>query len=167
MRLKTINKRKRDDIYFDWDRSNEYYVKTDKYLKNRYFVLNKNFVIDFRFAECERQINNNQIGRRFAILDSIASADNLIVCFFDFKCDSKYLKQKEYNEKSLKWIIEYIQANFSSLYTKKHESIIKKELTSFANIKDKCHFIHKDLEGFLNKELDLYVQDYLAKTLLK
>jgi len=156
-----VNTKKRNDVYFDWDHSNEYYVKTDKELKNRYFVLNKNFVIDFRFADCERQINNNQIGRRFAILDSIASSDNLIVCFFDFKCDSKYLKQKEYNNYSLKRIIEYIQANFSKLYSKKHESTIRKELTSFTNIKDKCHFIHKDLGGFLNQELDSYIKELL------
>jgi adenine-specific DNA-methyltransferase len=162
-----MNKRKTNDIYFNWDHSNEYYIKTDKKLQNRYFALTKNFIIHFKFAEVDQQINNNKIGMRFVILDSIASSDNLIICFFDFKCDSKYLKQKEYNEKSLKWIMEYIQTNFSNLYNKKHESTIKKKLTNFTNIKNQCHFIHKDLKGFLNQELDDYVKEMLHRDLLK
>jgi len=156
-----------NDISFEWDHQDQYYVKTDSKLKNKYFFINNNkFLIDFRISVVDGQSNDNKISRRFMILDSMGISDNYLTCYFDYRINDKYLKQKEYNTSNLKWIMEYIQENIPNLYSKTNETIIRKELTSFVHIKQEPHFIHKDLSGYLNKELDSYIKDMLFEGMM-
>jgi hypothetical protein len=159
---KSTKLKNNNDIYLEWDLQDQYYVKTDSKLKNKYFFINNNkFLIDFRINIVDRQCNDNKISKRFMTLDSMGLSDNYLICYFSYRIDDKYLKQKEYNNSNLKWIMEYIQENIPNLFSKTNETIIRKELTSFGHIKQEPHFIHKDLGGYLNKELDCYIKDML------
>lgn len=156
---------KNKDTYFEWAHQDQYYIKTDVKLKNKNFFLNDNFLVEFKINLVDKQKDNNKLNKRFSILDAIAHGDNFLTCFFDFKIDTKFQKQKEYNIKSLSCIMSYIDKYLPKINLKKYENLIKKELTGFGNIKSEPHFIHKDLGAFLNQELDDYIKEYLYEKL--
>lgn len=163
---KSFNKEKGKDVYFSFDRQDQYYVKKDAKSRNKYFLIGNNFLVAFKISRIDRQIFDNKITKRFMIIDSIGFSQNSMICFFEYLISDKYLKQKEYNIYSLKFIMEEIKSNLPNFCNKKTENLIKKELSSLGNVKQKEQFIHKDLGAFLNKELDNYIKDMFFDDLM-
>lgn len=105
---------------------------------------------------------------RAAVVPISASADGktLTICF-EYKTLPKGEKQKAHSDAAIAAIREHstVQADWSALFalapTKKDpkRTVLEKHLTDYTAKNSADYFIHKDLGGFLKRELDFYIKN--------
>lgn len=105
---------------------------------------------------------------RAAVAPISASADGktLTICF-EYKTLSKGEKQKAYSAAAIAAIREHsaVQADWAALFelapTEKDpkRTVLEKHLNDYTAKNSADYFIHKDLGGFLKRELDFYIKN--------
>lgn len=127
--------------------------------KSRLFVL---------AAPREAEYDDDGEETRAAVAPISASADGktLTLCF-EYKSLPKGEKQKAYSEKALAAIRDndLVQQHWGALFepapTEKDakRSVLEKHLADYTAKNSADYFIHKDLGGFLQRELDFYIKN--------
>ncbi len=90
-----------------------------------------------------------------------------LVILFDYKPFEKSAKQEKILEVDLAAIFadELVQTNWQALSEKQptennpNRTILEKHLSDYTQKNSADYFIHKDLGGFLNRELDFYIKN--------
>ena len=161
-----------EEVVLHWANKDQYYVKSSEDLKDYTFTVLLNPSgdkghVQFKLTRMDAVQNNNKASRIF-LLDSeagIEAGDESLVIPFHF-AEGKSRKQADELawEKSilaalpLEW-----QARLAvqdSSYTGNDErNILQKHLRNYTRKNTSDYFIHKDLGGFLRRELDFYIKN--------
>ena len=165
-----------EEVKLYWANADQYYIKTSEYFKNYSFVLpTSRRKVHFVLRDAETEQNNNKAAnnmeRRFRLCeeDFIEEVDGELNIYFTYELMPKTAKQdaliKDAEEKVLP-VISAEYANFAELVTtkaptdkNKGRSLLMKHLQDYTAKNNFDYFIHKDLGGFLRRELDFYIKN--------
>jgi adenine-specific DNA-methyltransferase len=160
-----------EEVKLHWANADQYYIKTSEYLKNYAFKLSDGKKVNFQLKEASTEQSNNKtqgdVERRFAIYEELpleVMEDELYINF-SYETHRKTVNQDELTKQAF----EVIQANIPSAFTlafdkvptekNKNRTLLEKHLNNFISRNSFDYFIHKDLGGFLCRELDFYIKN--------
>ncbi len=164
---------KGEEVKLHWANADQYYIKTSEYFRDYTFKLPSGQRIHFKVVDASTEQNNNKEEngkeRRFVLCadEPFIEEDNELLIRFEYKVDPG--KQDKLNEKA----IEYIQSNsdtkpvqsYMELFTpcpteaNPRRTLLEKHLKEYTARNTFDYFIHKDLGGFLRRELDFYIKN--------
>jgi len=160
-----------EEVKLHWANSDQYYIKSGEYFRDYTFVVNGK-TIHLKLSDAETESNNNKATsdkeRRFVILEgnSCEVIDDELYINFEYKAIDKETQDK-LNEKAIVKALESINdLEFITALNKlapteknKNRTIFEKHLKSYTSRNSFDYFIHKDLGGFLSRELDFYIKN--------
>lgn len=166
-----------EEVKLYWANADQYYIKTSEYFKNYSFVLpTSRRKVHFVLRDADTEQNNNKAAnnmeRRFQLCeeDSIAEEDGELNIFFTYELIPKTTKQdaliKDAEAKIISSFAEEKYADFVELVNEKvpteknkERTLLMKHLQDYTAKNNFDYFIHKDLGGFLRRELDFYIKN--------
>lgn len=162
-----------EEVKLHWANYDQYYIKTTEYFSNYSFKLENGKTVTFRLVEASTEQSNNKTQngqeRRFKLHDKdfIKEVDGKLEIYFEYIPLGKKVKQDDLNKKASEKLIEAIPSEFDELEkvlpTKKNKdrTLLEKRLKEYTSKNTFDYFIHKDLRGFLRRELDFYIKNEL------
>lgn len=166
-----------EEVKLYWANADQYYIKTSEYFKNYSFVLpTSRRKVHFVLSDADTEQNNNKAAnnmeRRFQLCeeDCIAEEDGELNIFFTYELMPKSTKQdaliKDAEDKIISSFVEGKYADFAELVNEKvpteknkERTLLMKHLQDYTAKNNFDYFIHKDLGGFLRRELDFYIKN--------
>ncbi len=167
-----------EEVKLHWANSDQYYIKTSEYFRDYTFVLpTSRKKVHFVLKDASTEQNNNRAAnnmeRRFALFvpendEPIVetTADGELNIYFTYELMPKATKQKDLLATSLEAIKPLVPADFEEVLTAKaptkdnpNRTLLEKHLTDYTAKNSFDYFIHKDLGGFLRRELDFYIKN--------
>lgn len=166
-----------EEVKLYWANADQYYIKTSEYFKNYSFVLpTSRRKVHFVLRDADTEQNNNKAAnnmeRRFLLCeeDYIAEEDDELNIFFTYELMPKTTKQdaliKDAEAKIISSFTEGKYADFAELVNEKvpteknkERTLLMKHLQDYTAKNNFDYFIHKDLGGFLLRELDFYIKN--------
>ena len=162
-----------EEVKLHWANHDQYYIKTSEYLKNYGFNLSNGKAVKFELKEASTEQNNNkeQSGkeRRFQLFEElpleVSEDGKTIIINFTYEEHDKKVKQDKLNDEAVETIVKSIPQEFHALLEKrptdknKNRTLLEKHVLDFTARNSFDYFIHKDLGGFLSRELDFYIKN--------
>lgn len=166
-----------EEVKLYWANADQYYIKTSEYFKNYSFVLpTSRRKVHFVLRDADTEQNNNKAAnnmeRRFQLCeeDCIAEEDDELNIFFTYELMPKTTKQdaliKDAEAKIISSFAEGKYTDFAELVNEKvpteknkERTLLMKHLQDYTAKNNFDYFIHKDLGGFLRRELDFYIKN--------
>jgi adenine-specific DNA-methyltransferase len=162
-----------EEVKLHWANHDQYYIKTSEYLKNYGFKLPNGKSVKFELKEASTEQNNNkeQSGkeRRFELYYElpieVSEDGKILIVNFTYEENDKKVTQEKLNELAFEVLIKSIPPEFLSVLEKntadknKNKTLIEKHILDFTARNSFDYFIHKDLGGFLTRELDFYIKN--------
>lgn len=160
-----------EEVKLHWANHDQYYIKTSEYLKNYAFKLSDGKKVNFVLKEASTEQNNNKTQgdaeRRFAIYEELPLeiVDGELNINFTYETHPKSTKQDDLAKQALETIQANIPGEFVLAFDKapteknKARTVLEKHINNFISRNSFDYFIHKDLGGFLNRELDFYIKN--------
>lgn len=168
-----------EEVKLHWANSDQYYIKTSEYFRNYTFVLpTSRKKVHFVLKDASTEQNNNRAAnnmeRRFALWEPENEGDQVIEVtpegdlniYFTYELMPKATKQKDLLAAALETITPLVPADFEEVLTAKaptkdnpNRTLLEKHLTDYTAKNSFDYFIHKDLGGFLSRELDFYIKN--------
>lgn len=168
-----------EEVKLHWANSDQYYIKTSEYFRDYTFVLpTSRRKVHFVLKDASTEQNNNRAAnnmeRRFALYKPenedekvLEVTDNSeLNIYFTYELMPKTVKQDALRDDAVKAIQSLIPAGFEELLTVKaptakdpNRTLLEKHLTDYTAKNSFDYFIHKDLGGFLSRELDFYIKN--------
>ena len=168
-----------EEVKLHWANSDQYYIKTSEYFRNYTFVLpTSRRKVHFVLKDASTEQNNNKaqnnMERRFAIWEPENAEDSIVEVtpegelniYFTYELMPKATKQDSLKEAAVEAIKPLIPEGYDELLTVKapttkepNRTLLEKHLTDYTAKNSFDYFIHKDLGGFLSRELDFYIKN--------
>jgi adenine-specific DNA-methyltransferase len=163
-----------EEVKYHWANADQYYVKTTEDFRDYRFKLPDGRHAHFRLvvADTGRENNRAENGkdRRFVLREDqpVAEVDGELEMLFDFKPSP--IKQAELNDAAIERILDaatirlWREALCTSLPTASNpeRTVLEKHLADYTAKNAFDYFIHKDLGGFLRRELDFFLKNEVA-----
>lgn len=162
-----------EEVKLHWANADQYYIKTTEYFRDYTFKLPSGKRVHFKLAEADTERDNNQTqagnDRRFILseTDPLLEQDGDLIIRFEYHPDSAGRKQKELNDRAVEkilhapgfgdWQAELAQLRATEKNPKR--TLLEKHLTDYTARNTFDYFIHKDLGGFLRRELDFFIKN--------
>jgi adenine-specific DNA-methyltransferase len=160
-----------EEVKLHWANADQYYIKTSEYFKIYRFKLANGKTVAFELIEASTEQNNNKTQgdkeRRFAIYtDKVCeTAGDEFKIYFTYEPADKKIKQSDLLEQAFDVVKIQIPQDFKDLLSlrptekDKQRSLLQKHLLDYTARNTFDYFIHKDLGGFLGRELDFYIKN--------
>ncbi len=167
-----------EEVKLHWANSDQYYIKTSEYFRDYTFVLpTSRKKVHFVLKDASTEQNNNRAAnnmeRRFALFvpkndEPIVetTAEGELNIYFTYELMPKATKQDALKADAFESIKPLIPEGFEELLTVKaptnkepNRTLLEKHLTDYTAKNSFDYFIHKDLGGFLRRELDFYIKN--------
>ena len=167
-----------EEVKLHWANSDQYYIKTSEYFRDYTFVLpTSRKKVHFVLKDASTEQNNNRAAnnmeRRFALYvpendESIAETtpEGELNIYFTYELMPKATKQDGLKEAAFEAIKSMVPEGYEELLTVKaptakapNRTLLEKHLTDYTAKNSFDYFIHKDLGGFLRRELDFYIKN--------
>jgi adenine-specific DNA-methyltransferase len=166
-----------EEVKLYWANHDQYYIKTSEYLRNYTFKLPSGKRVHFKLVEADTEKDNNRPqngkGRRFILSEKqpLAEENGELVIRFEYRPDPEKRAQTDLNAETVKRIHAMITNSpsllkeWSSLLEKRptekkpNRTLLEKHLTDYTARNTFDYFIHKNLGGFLRRELDFYIKN--------
>lgn len=168
-----------EEVKLHWANADQYYIKTSEYFRDYTFVLpTSHKKVHFVLKDASTEQNNNKTSsdmeRRFALWKPENDGEQVIEVtaegelnvYFTYAPMPKTIKQKDLLATALETITPLIPVDFEEVLTIKvptkdnpKRTLLEKHLTDYTAKNSFDYFIHKDLGGFLNRELDFYLKN--------
>ena len=166
-----------EEVKLHWANADQYYIKSSEYFRDYTFVLpDSRRKVHFVLKDASTEQNNNKASndkeRRFALyepqegetfFETVGEEMNI---FFTYELMPKATKQKDLLTDALGMIAEIVPKDFQELLSTKaptrenpNRTLLEKHLTDYTAKNSFDYFIHKDLGGFLRRELDFYIKN--------
>ncbi|MGM9706725.1 MAG: site-specific DNA-methyltransferase [Prevotella sp.] len=174
-----------EEVKLHWANADQYYIKSSEYFRDYSFVLpTSRRKVHFVLKDASTEQNNNKTAnnmeRRFtlwkptseeelttplAIWRGVGGEAELNI-FFTYELMPKGTKQNDLMAEAFNSIKDIIPQEFSELLTVKsptdkhaNRTLLEKHLTDYTAKNSFDYFIHKNLGGFLRRELDFYIKN--------
>lgn len=178
-----------EEVVLHWANKDQYYTKSGENFSNYGFKLDDGRSVKFRLVAADTAKDNrkdNDKERLFVLIDRhtrtlldengdeyeqeylpIEEVGNELVIRFDYKAMPKGSKQDVLVSKAVDAILAdpVVQARWLDLSRREpteknpQRTLLEKCLTSYTMKNSADYFIHKDLGGFLRRELDFYIKN--------
>ena len=169
-----------EEVYLHWANSDQYYVKTDEHFRDYDWQAPNGVAVRFRLTDADVEQNNVKGDKRFFLPragETRWDADERAVTIpFEFRPltaaearrYSSRLQQDKIIAEAASAIPERLDAAAEALEALTGEqrqgdadpvSRLEHHLRRYARKNDSDFFIHKDLTGFLTRELDFYLKN--------
>lgn len=161
-----------EEVKLYWANADQYYIKTSEYFKNYTFRLADHRAVHFVLKEASTEQNNNKAQnnqeRRFALYEeegelTVEIIDGELNVYFTYELMSKATKQNNLNISAVEKLKSIIPSEWEALLQPVSNTdsrlLIEKHLTDYTAKNSFDYFIHKDLGGFLRRELDFYIKN--------
>ena len=165
-----------EEVKLHWANSDQYYIKTSENFKDYTFTIGNDEskqTVHFKLIEAETEKDNNKADkeRRFILIDEnpIEIIESELYIKFQYTIDENKKDQKKHNEETIAKLLPELSkseyADYINLLDKKpteknkDRTLLEKHLTDYTAKNSFDYFIHKDLGGFLNRELDFYIKN--------
>jgi len=164
-----------EEVLLHWANKDQYYIKTGEHFFNYAFRIGE-YTVRFQIVQAETSVNNTKGENRFFVLTSgdgnityNAEVKELVV-LFEYRALTEAEKssvgtrnvQDALNEQAKEAIIAAVpDAGLKGGLTREAEGKIplEKHIATYAKRNTSDYFIHKDLAGFLIRELDFYIKN--------
>ena len=178
-----------EEVVLHWANKDQYYTKSGENFSNYGFKLDDGRTVKFRLVAADTAKDNrkdNDKERHFVLIDRhtrtlldesgdeyeqeflpVEEVDGELVIRFDYKAMPKGSKQDALVSQAVETILAdpAIQARWLDLSRREpteknpQRTLLEKCLTSYTTKNSADYFIHKDLGGFLRRELDFYIKN--------
>lgn len=172
-----------EEVKLHWANADQYYIKSSETLRDYSFRLgpapkgdkpDTRPAVTFKLVEADVEKDNAKAvagqERRFVFQGAVESdAKDHLILGFAYLPLGKSEKQAALNEAAAKAILtEHAKGSFTDLAAKDQtytgsqrggRSILAKHLTEYTGRNTFDYFVHKDLGGFLRRELDFYIKN--------
>src|SRR5579885_2252043 len=163
-----------EEVKLYWANHDQYYIKTSEYLRNYTFMLSSGRRVHFKLVEANTDKDNNRPAngneRRVILSEEqpLAEEGGELVIRFEYRPDPEKRKQADLNTAAVDRILNqttgfdhWRQELASPRPTEKNpnRTLLEKHLTDYTARNTFDYFIHKDLGGFLRRELDFYIKN--------
>jgi len=162
-----------EEVKLHWANADQYYIKTTEYFRDYTFTLPDGRRVHLKMVDASIEQNNNKPAngqeRRFILRDDepVIQEDGQLVIRFEYRPDPEARKQQDLNVKARQQIFEapaarnWLAALAARVPTEKNpdRTLIEKHLGDYTARNTFDYFIHKDLGGFLRRELDFYIKN--------
>lgn len=160
-----------EEVKLHWANADQYYIKTGEYFRNYRFAIGDGKFCEFTLREASTEQNNNvaqnNMERRFAICgeNPVEVVDDTLHIYFTYELYPKATKQKTLVEQAFDAVRDTIPQEFYALFSlrptesDRSRTLLQKHLTDYVGRNTFDYFIHKDLRGFLSRELDFYIKN--------
>jgi adenine-specific DNA-methyltransferase len=178
-----------EEVVLHWANRDQYYTKSGESFSNFSFKLDDGRAVHFRLVAADTAKDNrkdNDKERRFVLatartvtrtdedgetfeetIHPVAEEDGALVIRFDYAPQPKGTKQEALVDQAVAAILddEAVTARWLALTTRQpteknpKRTLLEKHLTTYTQKNTADYFIHKDLGGFLRRELDFYIKN--------
>ena len=178
-----------EEVVLHWANRDQYYTKSGESFSNFSFKLDDGRAVHFRLVAADTAKDNrkdNDKERRFVLataravtrtdedgeafeetIEAVAEEDGALVIRFDYAPQPKGTKQESLVDQAVAAILddEAVKARWLALTTRApteknpKRTFLEKHLTTYTQKNTADYFIHKDLGGFLRRELDFYIKN--------
>ena len=174
-----------EEVKLHWANADQYYIKsTENYSSYVFTVGAEKRRVRFEIAKADNEKDNvkeaNDKQRRFVLADgenakTIESDNGELVVRFEHRpltagekktYPSSSKQQDRINEAAAKRILEAVESDWLALLATRaptegnpDRTVLDKHLAAYTAKNSFDYFIHKDLGGFLRRELDLYLKN--------
>lgn len=165
-----------EEVKLYWASADQYYIKTSENFKNYAFLLpGSRRKVHFVLRDAATEQNNNKaekgLVRHFLLCeeDPVEVADGELCFYFTYDLMPKKPDQKALNreaEAKMAQLVAERFPDFAELVTTKaptsgdkNRTLLRKHLDDYTAKNSFDYFIHKDLGGFLRRELDFYIKN--------
>ena len=167
-----------EEVKLHWANADQYYIKSSEYFRDYSFVLpTSRRKVHFVLKDASTEQNNNKTAnnmeRRFALYKPETEGESFyevngdeLNIFFTYELMPKGTKQNDLMAEAFDSVKDIIPLEFSELLTVKsptdknaNRTLLEKHLTDYTAKNSFDYFIHKDLGGFLRRELDFYIKN--------
>ena len=170
-----------EEVKLYWANQDQYYIKTSENFKDYTFVTEEGISVHFRLVDATTEQNNNKEAEnaKRAFMLYTESAERPELKTFEWNEDDRELiirfiydvpadKKKKWDEANFKAIKEWLTDHTALMMAllrntvvgdPKSPSVIEKHLKAYVAKNTFDYFIHKDLGGFLNRELDFFIKN--------
>ena len=171
-----------EEVKLYWANQDQYYIKTSENFKDYTFVFD-GISVHFRLVDATTEQNNNKESkdskRTFMLFtedednypgiktfEYDAEAREIVIRFvYDIPEDKKRKYAEENYDAIQKWILSLRDAELIALLApiptgkgKETTTLLEKHLKGYVAKNTFDYFIHKDLRGFLTRELDFFIK---------
>ncbi|HUY87102.1 MAG TPA: site-specific DNA-methyltransferase [Pirellulales bacterium] len=161
-----------EEVKLHWANADQYYVKSSETFRDYAFKIaaGKRVRLQLVAASTEQDNNKPAAGkeRRFVLAENPLSEENgeLLIRFEYRPCEGKE-KQDELNKRAVGAVLKtpgfepwtFELAQFAPTEKNPERTLLEKHLTQYTARNTFDYFIHKDLGGFLRRELDFYIKN--------
>jgi len=141
-----------EEVKLHWANSDQYYIKSGEYFRDYSFKVDDK-TIHFKLQEASTEQNNNKGDKRFFIYKNHEALENELNIVFEYKVAKAHVFPE--NIDLHKWNLDTLAPTEKN----KNRTILEKHLKSYVSRNNFDYFIHKDLGGFLSRELDFYIKN--------
>lgn len=160
-----------EEVKLHWANADQYYIKTGEYFRSYRFTLTSGKAVEFTLKEATVEQNNNlaqnNMERRFALYEEqpVEVDGDTLHINFTYELYPKAKKQNDFIVKAYETVKGMIPTDFAGVFepkpTEKDRSrtLLQKHLNDYVARNTFDYFIHKDLNGFLSRELDFFIKN--------
>lgn len=160
-----------EEVKLHWANADQYYIKTGEYFRSYRFTLTGGKAVEFTLKEATVEQNNNlaqnNMERRFALYEEqpVEVDGDTLHINFTYELYPKTKKQSDFIVKAYDTVKGMIPTDFAGVFepkpTEKDRSrtLLQKHLNDYVARNTFDYFIHKDLNGFLSRELDFFIKN--------
>ncbi len=174
-----------EEVKLYWANHDQYYIKTTEYLRDYAFRMGDGRRVHFKIVEADTEKDNIKVAngknRRFAYRNLAVEDSGELSFHFEYKPFEKTTKQANLNKEAVERMIADLRALSLSAESEAlrsrviaaekfltakapteknpNRTILEKHLSDYTKRNTFDYFIHKDLGGFLRRELDFYIKN--------
>ncbi|RCS47802.1 site-specific DNA-methyltransferase [Bremerella cremea] len=162
-----------EEVKLHWANHDQYYVKSSEYFRDYIFTMpsGKRVRVHLVAASSEQDNKKEQAGkeRRFVICkeDPIYEEAGELYIRFEYRPETGQKKQDALNQEAIEKVLnsegfdDWVRELSKPAPTKSNpnRTVLEKHLTQYTARNTFDYFIHKDLGGFLRRELDFYIKN--------
>jgi len=165
-----------EEVKLHWANADQYYVKTTENFRDYAFRLPSGRLAHFKIVEAETEKDNVKADadkeRRFILApeNPIVLEGDTLILRFEYRADPEKRDQKTLNALAVEAIQAAAPADWSDDVQKlapseanPRRSLLEKHLADYTARNTFDYFIHKDLGGFLRRELDFYIKNEVMR----
>ncbi len=162
-----------EEVKLHWANADQYYVKSSETFRDYTFKTQSGKRVRVHLVAASTEQDNNKPvqgkERRFVLCDEkpITEENGELYIRFEYRPSEGKEKQDELNQQAIDTILktpgfdEWVRelAKPSPTDKKKDRTVLEKHLVQYTARNTFDYFVHKDLGGFLRRELDFYIKN--------
>lgn len=171
-----------DEVKLHWANHDQYYIKTTEFFRDYTFKTPSGHRVHFKIAEADTEKDNikaaNGNERRFLLHGDkpVAEENSELFIHFEYRPDGEKRRQDTINEEVAKRVFRHLGTDSLSVWqhhlsakwirsdgTETDKTILDKHLFDYTRRNTFDYFIHKNLGGFLRRELDFYIKNEVMR----